>query len=344
MHSGKYLQNSNRHDEHLGGLHAAGPRAVRITALFAWMLSLSSLSLFGQAEQKWQRTVAASIAEPVLLEVNLSRADLQIFYSHEGEVTVTAVRVSEKRTDLAEIGLSSYIIFEQTGNHITLRDRASSSVDQSPRITYRIDVPYRTVVRSHVDHGNQTILGITGPVNATSGSGAITASYVSETATAETGEGDLALRVIGGRARAVTRKGNISCDRAAQGVEAETADGDITLMVVGPSKASVSGGTGKIEAGGVRGALVASTVAGDIHVRAVPHGDWQLQSATGSVSVELPPNAGFDLDASTDSGTVSIRRGDLPKAAPDARSVSEKANGGGKRIVVGTGSGRIVIG
>jgi hypothetical protein len=152
-----------------------------------------------------------------------------------------------------------------------------------------------------------------GPVSALTGRGDINVSYVSKELVAQAGAGNLDLQVIGARAEAKTGNGNISCTRAVQGVTAETQEGDITLMVVGASSATVKAGWGRISVGGARCNLLSSTDAGELHIKAVPHGDWQLRSASGTVRVELPPSAKFEGDALSNSGTISVERDDIPR-------------------------------
>ena len=115
-------------------------------------------------------------------------------------------------------------------------------------------------------------------------------------------------------------------------------------MVVGPSTAIVKRGSGRIDAGGVRGSFFATTEMGNIHVKGVPHDDWNLSSSAGSIRVELPPAAAFDVDASTKTGELSVGRNDLDQPAPQAHHLSQKANGGGKRIQLRSEAGKIVIG
>jgi hypothetical protein len=95
--------------------------------------------------------------------------------------------------------------------------------------------------------------------------------------------------------------------------------------------------------GGARGSFVGSTDEGDLHVRAIPHDDWQLHSASGSVRLDLPPVAMLELDASTNSGELQVDRDDIAKNDLDLHHFHQKVNGGGKRIEVHTKSGRIVI-
>jgi hypothetical protein len=105
----------------------------------------------------------------------------------------------------------------------------------------------------------------------------------------------------------------------------------------------VKSGNGRIDVGGARGTLLASTNTGDLHVKAFPHEDWELSSRSGTIRVELPPASPFDLDAMSDSGDVLIARGDMDKPAVGDRCLTRKGNGGGKRIRVRTESGKIVV-
>ncbi len=151
------------------------------------------------------------------------------------------------------------------------------------------------------------------------------------------------IQVIGEHVEAKTGRGNIAGSRLPKGVSAETGDGDITLMVVGPSTATVKKGSGRIDVGGARGSFAGSTDAGDLHVKAIPHEDWTLRSGTGSIRLELPPDGKFELEASTKTGALELYREDIVKPEADALQLHQSVNGGGKRIEVHTESGRIAI-
>src|SRR5262249_33013393 len=157
------------------------------------------------------------------------------------------------------------------------------------------------------------------------------------------GSGDLDLEVIGERVEARTGAGAISCIRALQGGDAETGDGDIVLTVVGPTRATVKKGTGRIEVGAARGGFIGSTAGGDLRIKAAPHDDWRLSSGSGSIRIELPKSARFEVDATTDSGEVLINRDDIERPNASVRNLRQKVNGGGKRIELHTESGKIVI-
>jgi DUF4097 and DUF4098 domain-containing protein YvlB len=298
-------------------------------------------SALTQVAREFHQSVSVSIAQPVSLDIELPEGDLQVAYRREGEVLISLQITADSnvRADFS----TNLLSVTRAGNQINIRQHSFDITPDRIRISYRIDVPYRTEVHSFVNSGKQTITGIMGPVSANANNGDLNISYVSKAVVAHAGTGNLDLQVIGDHVEASTGRGNISCSRAAQGVSAETGNGDISLMVVGPSQAEVKQGGGRIDAGGIRGTLVASTDAGAMHVKAVPRDDWRLSSVSGTIRLELPPVANFDLDAMTASGDFTIMRDDLQKPDAGARRFSQRANGGGKRIEIRTESGRIVV-
>jgi hypothetical protein len=327
------------------GIRLADGVLTRLTRLSVLVpvLVLCAQPGFAQSTRELHRTFPVDLAEPLSLRIELSKGDLQVAYSREGQVSIAAIAQVPIGRDVGADFFTTRLITEKAGNRLEIRDQFHADDAHDIRIAYQLDVPYRTEVHVFLDHGNQTIIGVMGPVAAESSHGDIKVSYVSKEVKARAGQGDLNLQVIGGRVEASTGRGNISCVRAAEGVSSETGDGDISLMVVGSSKAMVRKGNGRIVVGGVKGALSASTDAGDLHIKAVPHDGWQLRSTAGNIRVELPPAAKFEIDASTDSGEVVINRDDIEKPRADVRHLCEKVNGGGKRIEIHTGGGRIVV-
>jgi hypothetical protein len=316
---------------------------VRLAWFSALAFSYCNLCL-AQHSAQLRKVFPVSIAQPVMLDVHLVEGELQIAYAHEGEVSIVAQLQPKVESRAAADSLADVLAVNAEGNKIEIgQRRLEPKLGPNSNISYRIGVPYRTEVRSALSSGKQTITGVMGPVNAQVDRGDIEISYVAKAVSAQTGAGRLLLEVIGGPATVAASVGNISCVRIAQGVDAETGDGDISLLVVGPSEAKVSRGTGRIDVGGIRGTLTASTDAGDLHVKAVPHDNWRLSSASGAIRIEVPSVSRFDLDAMTDSGELVIRRNDLPKPGVGVRQFNQKANGGGKKIEVRSQSGRIVV-
>lgn len=291
------------------------------------LLSCTSLAM-GQASV-FQERLATSIKEPVTLSLTLARGNVTIGYSHEGEVVIYAFAKDALGKNVPEEYFKANLFISQEGNEITIQDSATLAlVDVAGMfyaIQYRIDVPYRTAVYSAVaETGNQSLIGVTGPARLTSAVGDMNVMYVRSSLEVTTG------------------KGNISCQRSAH-VQAETGDGNIVLMEDGPSRAIVRSGRGKIEVGGARGSFQGSTDRGTLQIKAVLHDNWRLESRSGNIQIHLPPKAAFSLDASTESGVISIDRDELEQPDSQARQVHEQANGGGKRIVAHSMNGSIFI-
>lgn len=316
------------------GLHSALVAAIAL-------LGCVQLSM-AQSSTEFHRTLTVTSAETVTLDVDVADGELQVCYGHDGEVLIAALAKSSAQAGIPDSFFPALLSIEQSGNHITIHASESPAHQERITILYRIDVPYRTKLTSKINSGKQVITGILGPVDAVTNKGEIKAAYISSELKARVGTGNLDLQVIGGYVDAVAGTGNISCARLPQGIRAETQDGDITLMVVGPSTATVVKGNGRIDVGGARGSLALSTDAGDLHVVAVPHDRWKLNSGSGTIRLDLPPVVDVALNASTDSGKLQCERDDIPNAGKGLRNVEDHLNTG-KHIDAHTGSGSIVI-
>jgi hypothetical protein len=291
-------------------------------------LSRVAVSFASEQEQLFQRAFATSINEPVTLSVAVSGGSVTIGYSRDDEVDIYASGKDAGGKDLPAEFFQNKLLIEQKENSVSIREipGVGSLLGSLYSIDYRIDVPYRTEIDSTVfGTGNQTLEGVYGPATLVSGAGDIDAKYV---------------RFAPVEAR--TGKGNISCTRCFA-VNAETGEGNITLLEDGNSKARVKSGRGRIEIGGARGAIDASTQAGALHIKAVPSDDWQLQSGSGNIRLELPPQAKFEIEAGSDSGEINIERDDMQKPEGEAHHLHEQVNGGGKHILIRSDKGSISI-
>jgi hypothetical protein len=330
-------------------LHAPRCRA-RFARCLAWFTVVWIASVIctrpssAQDTAEFHGTLMVTPSEPLMLDVEVPSGDIQILYGREGQVSISGVARPSADAKLDDNFFPAVLAIEREGNHLTIRHVPSAAYsEEGIRVLYRIDVPYRTEVTSRLKRGKQNISGILGPVKAVTSQGDIKVSYVSKGLQAQVDNGNLDLQVVGEHVEAKTGRGNISCSRVAQGVSAETGAGDITLMVVGPSTATVKKGSGRIDVGGARGSLIGSTDEGDLHVKAIPHDDWHLNSVSGNIRVDLAPAAKFEIDATTDSGNVLVDREDIAKPEAAVPHLHQQVNGGGKHIEAHTNAGTIVI-
>jgi len=286
-----------------------------------------------------RRTLGVALDSPVLLDVMIPRMDLLIAYGANEQLSLEATAQGAAEKDPRDL-----LVIEQTGNHIRIATPAyDKPEEQQTKIVCRIAVPYRTEVHSVIENGTQNIVGIMGPVKAETSRGDIRVSYVSKEVFASTAIGNLEFKVIGSRVEAKAGDGNISCARVAQGTTAQTEDGDIVLKAIGPSTAVIMKGSGRVDADGVLGSFGASTAAGDVIVRAMPHDDWRLTSTGGNIRVELPSGAPFEIDAATTLGKILVERDDIESPAQLVRQLHAKVNGGGKHVEARTERGRVVL-
>lgn len=296
--------------------------AVAITAL-----SQGNVASSAERMPEFQRILTTSIEAPVTVSFAVSSGNVTIAYSSDDQVALYAFGKDSNGKYLPEEFFKKKLSIEQKENSISIREITTpgSLVGSLYTTNYRLDVPYRTAIDSTVSgSGNQTLGGIYGPATLVSGAGDIDAQYVRFAPV-----------------HASTGKGNISCSRDF-GVDAETGDGNITLTEDGPSKAVVKSGRGKIEVGGARGSFDGSTDAGILHIKALLTDDWQLKSSSGSIRIELPAQAKFEVEASTDSGQINIEREDMQRPKEEeAHHLHQQVNGGGKHIVVHSSKGSI---
>jgi hypothetical protein len=317
-----------------------GPLAGLVLGLALCFLCTERMP--AQGTPQFQQTYLVALQEPVILDVDIGTGKLQILYSRDGQVSLS-VSAQGSSYGRASTDSSANLSVEQMGNHITIRAPGAGREQKSKLSLYRLDVPYRTEVVSHIGTGKQEISGIMGPVRTATDSGDTRVSYVSQDVAANAGNGNLDLDVIGGRIHAQVHRGNISCTRAAQGIAAESERGDITLMAIGPSTAKIKEGSGRIELSGARSSFMGSTDGGDIHVKAVVHDDWKMNSKSGNIRIELPSNSSFQLDASTIAGELRLDRNDLERVDAGTHHIYQAVNHGGKRIEASTEAGQVVI-
>lgn len=288
-------------------------------------ISLGCASMLGQ-QVGFRQTLPVSIASPVILDIAVSRGNVTIGYARDGEVSISVSAKDVAGKSASAEYLKTALAIEQYENHILIRESLATATDLKFNVSYRIDVPFQTQVKSFIAGlGNQKLIGIAGPAKLSTRTGDIEATLV-RFAWVE----------------AITGRGNISCSRSAQ-VLAQTGAGNITLMEDGPSKAAVKKGAGRIEVGGVRGSFEGVTDLGELHIKAVLNDDWHLTSTAGNIRIEVPSKAKFRLDASTLAGRIYVEHGAMEKPPEDARQLRQEVNGGGKSIQARSNNGNIFI-
>jgi hypothetical protein len=105
----------------------------------------------------------------------------------------------------------------------------------------------------------------------------------------------------------------------------------------------VQTGSGRIELRGVHGRLSARAASGTIEAEGSPTGDWRLHTGSGGVTLRLPADAGFELEASTGSGGLTTSHELTISGTMSRHELRGKAHGGGPLVSVSTGSGSVRV-
>jgi DUF4097 and DUF4098 domain-containing protein YvlB len=232
---------------------------------------------------------------------------------------------------------------EQTGNSIRVGHIENRDWKNNISISYEIVVPAQTKLHSESGSGDQTVDGISGPADATSGSGNVRLSNIGAETHARTGSGDIELNAIHGPARAAAGSGGIHAIGIAGGLTASSGSGNVRLEQTAAGDVEIGTGSGDVEIKGAKGAVKIQTGSGSITAQGDATGDWRLHSGSGNVSVELPPQASFNLVARTSSGSIDTSREIAVQGKLSPRELQGKVGGGGPTVELSTSSGSIQI-
>ena len=102
-------------------------------------------------------------------------------------------------------------------------------------------------------------------------------------------------------------------------------------------------GSGSIRLHDINGALRAQTGSGDIEASGKIEGDSKVDTGSGSVRLDLGPQAHLNLDASTGSGSIRTQQNLSTQGDLNHHHVTGTLNGGGPTLRINTGSGDIEI-
>ena len=300
------------------------------------------------AEGSFDRTL--KVTGPVDLDIETGSGSITVRPGEGGSVHVIGtikarsdlgLNTREAEEKVRQLEANPPIV--QTGNTIRLGYIEDRELRRNVSISYEVTVPRETKLRSRTGSGSQTVDGIQGPVYAETGSGSLTITSIGSEVEAETGSGGIELRAIQGRVKADTGSGSIRGVQVAGPVVASTGSGSVDLEVTAPGDIAVDTGSGGVEVRGVHGGLVVETGSGSVSVDGEPVRGWNLSTGSGNITVQLPNQAAFDLDARTSSGGIYTDHPITVQGSIGKRELHGKVRGGGALLALSTGSGNIRI-
>lgn len=231
---------------------------------------------------------------------------------------------------------------EQTGNTIRVGRFPNEDVARHISISYDVTVPPETTLTARTGSGSVDVGDLRGTVDAHSGSGGITVGRVAGAVTASTGSGSI--DVAGGTSLdAHSGSGSIKATAIGGAVKASTGSGGVRITQAGKGNVDVSSSSGDVEVIGVDGAARVSASSGSIVLEGRPAGPWTVNSSSGGVTLRIPPDSAFDLDARVSSGRIDSAHPVTMTGRIDKNRVQGKVRGGGPLVEVHTSSGGIRI-
>ncbi|MBV8358290.1 MAG: DUF4097 family beta strand repeat protein [Deltaproteobacteria bacterium] len=318
--------------------------AIGLVALVCLQMA-GKLPVANAAEGTFQRTL--QVIGPVSIDISTDSGGVNVRPGNSGQVLVMGhVKVTSWFGGNDQQRVKKIVDnppIQQSRGEIRIGHITNSGFLHNVSIGYDLVVPPQTRLRSSTGSGDQTIEGLQGQLEIETGSGNLKISDIGDTVRADSGSGDIEIYRVKGNVHAEVGSGSINATEVAGGFEGSTGSGGIYLdqSARGPVRAET--GSGGIELRGVRGPLEATAGSGNITVEGNPMGRWTVNTDSGDVRLKLASEAAFDLDAHTDSGSISISQPITVQGAQGPEELRGKVQGGGVPVEIATASGNIQI-
>jgi DUF4097 and DUF4098 domain-containing protein YvlB len=307
-------------------INASGIRH-RVIRTLVFVL-VSSLAGFASVIGTFDRSFRVN--GPVDLEVLTHSGDITVRNGTAGAVSIHAKIHSnnswfggDHKQEVQELQNNPPI--RQNGNNIRIDYVNLNNIS----IDYEISVPENTAIRAHTGSGNQNVEGIKGNIDL------------------ESGSGDLKLARLTGELRFQTGSGNVRGRELSGPAKIKAGSGDIEIEEMGAGDVEIRTGSGNITANGINGGFHAEAGSGDIHGNGMPKNLWNVRTGSGNVTLRVPSDAAFDVDISSNSGSVTlghpVQTTVQGRIQESRKSVVGKVRGGGPTVSVHTGSGDVQV-
>jgi len=284
-------------------------------------------------EEKFARSEA--LAKNGKVYVDSLSGDVEVQTWNQDQVKIEALKISEASSlDKAKEN-AALVPIEVTRDGDTLRivtkypERhglwGGGSLNVS--VDYKLWVPEKASVEVESKSGDVKLAPIGGMAKVRTLSGDVVIGG-SAGADVDVKSGDVTADNILGDAYLKTLSGNVHATKVKGSVEAESVSGDVELKDISEAKTA----TGKSVSGDV--VYTGTVLAG---------GNYEFSTHSGDVTMRIPANAAFDLEANSFSGTIDsdFEIQVMGKLSPN--EIHGTVNGGGARVRVKSFSGDVEI-
>jgi DUF4097 and DUF4098 domain-containing protein YvlB len=243
--------------------------------------------------------------------------DIAVSGGSGDEVAIEAVkRTSGPRSELAEV----LIEIDDRAGRVDVRTRHTARRNSRASVDYTVTVPRDATVDLSSISGDVRVANLRGPLRAQSISGRVTLSGTDNVESAKSISGDVELS-------GATPDGRIT---------ASTVSGTVRARDLRTRALSISAVSGNADVSDVEAERVEiKAVSGDVIFAGAParNGSYEFGTHSGTVRLTLASAPGFELNASTFSGSI---RSDLPTTVNESRP--RRGRGRSLRAVVGDGT------
>lgn len=278
------------------------------------------------------------------LQVKNEFGDVVVQYGDVEKLQIkAAMRIDSTHEEAERIANESNVRVEEVAaDHLLItanpKELADSGKD-GPKMNLVITVPKQ----SELDLDVNVVLGdidIEGfqalnTIKLYTASGDIDVEHVAGKVYAETLLGDVSISAVEGGVEMVSKSGDLNVSHVTEGVTMNALNGDIRVEEVN-KEIIVDTKSGDINIAQANERLKAVTLAGDITISSSQvGGDWDVQSLAGDLTISLPKDGNYSLDAKTIAGELS--GGDFNVSSEQKQLLSQSGTGQYKVRIQGMG-------
>lgn len=271
--------------------------------------ALAATSLAADQDGSFDRSL--SVSGPVSLDVKTDSGGISIVPGSASTVQIHAILkaqrgwlgASDAQSRIRQ--LEQHPPIEQNGNSLRIGYVRDPNLLKGISMRFEIRTPAETQVLAHADSGGIQVEGVRGPVDVNTDSGGIQ------------------VRDVKSEVRATADSGGIRLDQ-----------------IAGPVTAHVD--SGGIRALNVAGSVDAKADSGRIEISQTKAAPIRAHADSGGVSVQLAPNAGYNLNVATDSGGLSVPQMTV-KSSFSKHHIEGEVAGGGPLVELRVSSGGIRV-
>ena len=317
---------------------------VRIAVLAVICAAAPSLA-FAQ-RFAFERTIQTS--GPTRLDVSTDRGQIEVVAGRPGRVVVEGAATVRLGWNVPAnaVAIAKQVAaappIEHADQTVRLRIPSDPDAQRAVIVSYRVEVPPGTEVRTRTDSGSTTIRGVDGTVDVRTQSSFIDVADISGATELVTGSGAVRAHGISGPLSVTTQSSGITLSGLRSSLKVRTQSGAVNADLTGTGDVEVETGSSAINVNGAGGGLAVRTQSGRVTVQGTPTRDWRATTGSSEVHFDLARTGGFTLDAVSQSSNVEFTGADVTGTV-NKHSVRGDVGGGGPTVMVRTGNGAIRI-